>query len=438
MNGLRVLLVFVIGLMPFGAHAVNVQRVISPGGIEAWLVQDHANPLVAMNFEFAGGSALDPQGKSGLANLAASTMDEGAENLDSQAFQQRLKDHSIQLSFSANLDHFSGQFKTLKRHEDEAFDLLRMALTKPRFDAEPVDRLKRQIVAGIRTDSENPGVVAYQALFEGFFKDHGYGRSTKGTVKSVEAINRGDLKQFVKNRIARQNLKIGVVGDVTPKRLGKLLDKTFLALPLAPDGSLVSDAHVAAQGRLTVIEKDVVQSSIVFGHAGPKRNDLDFYAVLVLNHILGGGSFTSRLYGEVREKRGLAYSVGTSLYPLMQAGMIVGTAGTENARVGETIDIIRSEWKRLVDGDLSQEELSNAKTYLTGSFPLTFTSTDAIASVLVAMQTHDLGIDYLDKRDDYIDHVTLKAVRRAAQKHLNADKLDIVVVGKPQGVVSKP
>jgi len=438
MNALKYLLVIFVSVMPFAADAVDVERVVSPGGIEAWLVQDHANPLVSMQFEFAGGAALDPKGKNGLANLAASTMDEGAGNLDSQAFQQRLKDQSIQLSFSASLDRFSGQFKTLKIHEDEAFNLLHSALVKPRFDAEPIDRLKRQIVSGIRSDSENPGVVAYHALFEGFFKDHGYARRTKGTVKSVEAINRGDLKQFVKTRIARQNLKIGVVGDITPARLAELLDKTFLALPLTPGPAQTMDIKADAHGRLVVIDKDVVQSTIAFGQAGLKRKDPDFYAALVLNHILGGGSFTSRLYSEVREKRGLAYSVGTSLYPLIHSAMIVGTAGTENARVAETIDIIRAEWKRLAKGDLGQDELNNAKTYLTGSFPLKFTSTDAIAGTLVGMQTYDLGLDYLDQRNSYINHVTLKAVQRVAKKYLDADMLDIVVVGKPQGVVSKP
>jgi len=432
------LLVLGVGALPLTAYAVDVERVISPGGIEAWLVQDHANPLVSMRFSFAGGAELDPQGKGGLANLAASTMDEGAGELDSQAFQQRLADQSIALRFSAGRDSFGGQFKTLKEHEDEAFELLRKALLVPRFDDEPVARLKSQIQSGIRRGSENPSVVAANALFKGFFGDHGYAHDTKGTTKSVAAITQADLKNFVKTHIARRNLKIGVVGDITPKHLAEMLDKTFAALPLNPDISPVVDVKVQAKGRLTVIEKNVVQSTIMFGHGGLKRNDPDFYVALVMNHILGGGSFTSRLYSEVREKRGLAYSVGTSLAPLKHAGLLIGSAGTENARVGETINIIRAEWKRLSEGDLSQQELNDAKTYITGSFPLRFTSTSAIAGVLVAMQNNDLGIDYLDKRNAYISAITLNDVKRVAAQILKPDTLDIVVVGKPQGLVSKP
>lgn len=424
--------------LPFGAHAVEVTRVVSPNGIEAWLVEDHANPLVAMKFAFAGGTELDPPGKSGLANLAASTMDEGAGEWDSQAFQQRLTDNSIELRFKAGLDTFGGNLKTLRATEDMAFDMLRLALSAPRFDEEPVARLKSQIQAGIRRDSEDPGAVAFEALFKGLFPGHGYAQRSDGIESTVAAVTRDDLRTFVTTRLARNNLKIGVVGDITPDRLGALLDRTFGSLPATSQGTPAPDVAPKASGRLVVIEKDLVQSSIVFGHAGPKRDDPDYYVTFVLNHILGGGSFTSRLYNEVREKRGLAYSVGTSVYSLDHAGLIVGSAGTENARVGDTIAIIRDEWRRMASGDLSAEELDHAKTYITGSFPLTFTSTDKIASVLVGMQINNLGIDYLDKRNAYIEAVTLDEVKRVAGQVLKADALDIVVVGKPQGVTPIP
>lgn len=429
--------VLLLGL-PFNAHAVDVTRVVSPGGIEAWLVEDHANPLLSMQFAFAGGTELDPPGKAGLANLAASTMDEGAGELDSQAFQQRLTDNTIHLRFSAGLDEFGGNLETLTETEDMAFDMLRLALTEPRFDDEPVARLKSQIQAGIRRDGEDPDTVAFEELFKGFFAGHGYALRSEGSEESVAAITSADLRTFVATRLARGNLKIGVVGDITPERLGRLLDHAFGQLPLEPQMKLTADVAPKATGRLRVIEKDLVQSTIVFGHAGFKRDDADYYVALIMNHILGGGSFTSRLYEEVREKRGLAYSVGSSLYPLDRAGLMVGSAGTENARVGETVKIIRDEWRRMAGGDLTDDELDRAKTNVTGSFPLTFTSTDRIAGVLVAMQTNDLGIDYLDKRNTYIEAVTLDDVKRVAAKALQADKLDIIVVGKPVGVTPTP
>lgn len=423
---------------PLTAHAVEVTRVVSSGGIEAWLVEDHANPLVSMHFAFEGGSELDPVDKAGLANLAASTMDEGAGDLDSQTFQQRLSDNAIQLRFKAGIDTFSGHVKALTETSDMAFGLLRQAMTQPRFDVEPVERLKSQIQAGIRRDSEAPGTIAYDTLFEGLFPGHGYAQNSDGTEETVAAITTDDLNAFVRTRLSRDHLKIGVVGDISPDRLGALLDSTFGPLSAEASGARASDVKPKPTGRVRVIEKDIVQSTIVFGHQGPKRDDPDYYAVLIMNHILGGGGFTSRLYEEVREKRGLAYSVGTSLYPLDHAGLIVGNAGTENARVAETIAIIRDEWRRMASGDVDAQTLGDAKTYVTGSFPLTFTSTSKIARVLVAMQMNGLGIDYLDRRNAYIDAVTLEDVKRVASQYLAADQLDIVVVGKPVGVVSTP
>lgn len=436
---MKKLALFLIAVfLPLNAWAVDVERVVSSGGIEAWLVRDHSNPVVSMRFAFEGGSELDPADKAGLANLAASTMDEGAGDIDSQTFQQVLADQSITLRFTAGYDRFSGQVKTLTENLDQSMDLLRLAMTEPRFDAEPVARLKSQIIAGIKSDSENPGKLAYNALYRTFFPDHGYARDSDGTVESVEAITHDDLRHFVKTRLARSNLIIGVVGDVTPERLGPLLDNTFGPLPETPATQRAADTSANATGRLEIIDRAIPQSTIVFGHGGLKRDHPDYYAALVMNHILGGGSFTSRLYDEVREKRGLAYSVGTGLYPMDHAGVLIGSAATENARVSETIDVIRAEWARMAAGDLSEEELENAKTYVTGSFPLTFTSTGAIARVLVAMQINELGIDYLDKRNEYIGSVTLDDVKRVAAQYLRPDALDIVVVGKPAGIVPRP
>ncbi len=425
-------------LTPFSAQAVEVERVVSPGGIEAWLVQDHTNRVIAMRFAFDGGAAQDPAQKAGLSNLAADTMDEGAGKLDSKSFQQRLADQAIELGFDAGLDHFSGVVKTRTKTSAQAFELLRLALTQPRFDAEPLARIKSQILVGIRNDSENPQKLAYSELFKGFYPAHGYARHSDGTQETVKAITADDLAMFVKTRLGRDTLHIGVVGDITPKRLAKVLDETFGALPKKSQRDTQADIKAHATGRLKVIDKALAQSFIAFAQRGPKRNDPDFYAALVMNYILGGGSFTSHLYTEVREKRSLAYSVGSSLYPLKLSGLIVGSAGTRNARVADTVKIIRQVWKRMAAGDVTAKEVRGAKTYLTGSFPLRFTSDDAVARVLVAMQVNDLGLKYLDTRSALIDKVSVADVKRVAAKYLNEKKLDIVVVGRPKGVVSTP
>ncbi|MBF0248164.1 MAG: insulinase family protein [Alphaproteobacteria bacterium] len=438
MSVVRILILFLAVLLPLRAGAVDVQRVTSPGGIEAWLVEDHSNPVVALRLAFLGGSELDPADRQGLANLAASTIDEGAGDLDSRAFQQILADEAITLRFDAGRDVFAGRVYALTETFGGAMNLLRLALTQPRFDAEPVERIRSQILSNIRSDGEDPDTVAFDALLAGLFPGHGYARRADGTEDTVKALTREDLHAFVRSRFARSNLRIGVSGDVTPERLAELLDKTFGGLPERPSVKPLLDIEPQATGRLRVIDMDVTQSALVMGHGAMKRDHPDYYAALVMNHVLGGGSFTSRLYDEVREKRGLAYSVGSSLYPLDAAGLIVASAGTENARVAETLTIIHEQWARMAAGEVTEQELRDAKTYLTGSFALHLTSTDAVATMLRAMQLSHLDIDYLDKRNGYIDAVTLDDVKRVAKAYLAPDKLDVVVVGRPEGVTERP
>lgn len=429
---LLVFLAFLLFTLP--AQAVEVQRVVSKGGIEAWLVEDHTNPMLALRFAFRGGAGLDPKGKEGLTTLAASTMDEGAENLDSRAFQTRLEELALTLRFEAGRDGFHGRVKTLAKHRDEAFRLLRLALTQPRFDDEPVERIRAQIQARLRRESTDPDEVASKALFAALFPGHAYARPVDGTEESLSTVTRDDLRAFVTRRIARDNLVIGVVGDVTPAQLAILLDETFGSLPTKASSWALPDTTAPAKGATIVRDLDVAQSSIRFAQRGPLRKDPDFYTAFVLNHILGGGSFNSRLYQEVREERGLAYSVGSYLYPFDHAGLWLGSAGTANARVGETLSVVTAEWSLMAEKGIGATELEDAKRYLTGSFPLRFSSSDRIARTLVAMQLDDLGVDYLDKRNGYIEAVTLEQVNALAKDLLDPARLTWVVVGKPDGI----
>lgn len=428
--------VFVLYAAP--AKATQIERVVSPGGIEAWLVEDHLNPIVSLHLAFRGGSALDPKGKEGLANMVSTLLDEGAGDLDSKAFQQTLGDNSITLRFSAARDSFGARVQTLTEYRDLAFDLLRQAMTQPRFDAEPVSRLRAQLLANLRHESEDADAIAGKTLMKALYPDHPYGRPTGGTPDSVAAIQIADMRAFVKERLALDTLAIGVVGDITAKELAPLLDKTFGALPAKAAPWKVAEVAPKTAGRTIVIEKPLKQSNILFADRGLMRKDPDFYAAYVMNHILGGGGFTSRLYTEVREKRGLAYSVYTYLHPMDRSAIYAGGAGTANARVAETLKVVRDEWDKLAKDGVTEAELTAAKQYLTGSFPLRFTATERIASILVGMQTEDLGIDYLDKRNSYIEAVSLGDIRRVARKLLHPDDLTIVVVGEPKDVKPTP
>lgn len=418
------------------AAAVNVERVVSRSGIEAWLVRDSRNPIISMRFAFRGGSALDPADKQGLANMTAALLDEGAGDLDSQAFQKILEDLSISLQFDAGHDTFNGRLKTIVENKDEAFRLLALSMTAPRFDEDAVLRIRSQILAQLRRASEDPDSLAGERLFQMLFPAHPYGRRARGTTESVEKIAVEDLRGFVRGRLGRDNLRIGVVGDITPETLAPLLDSTFGGLPAKAAAWDVPDVRPQGAGKTVVIRKPIPQSVISFAGEGLARKDRDFYAATVMNHMLGGGGFTSRLYNEVREKRGLAYSVGTSLHPLDRAALLLGGAGTANAQAAETIRIVREEWSRFAEKGVTEEDLADAKAYLTGSFPLRFTASDHIASTLVGMQLDDLGIDYLERRNGLIDAVTRDDVNRVARTYLDGKALVFVVVGSPAGVES--
>lgn len=428
-------------LAAMSAHAparadIDIQSVTSPGGITAWLVEDSTIPLIAMNFSFAGGAAVDPDDKAGLANFLSGMLDEGAGDLDSEDFQMRMDELSIRMSFRAQRDHFRGSLQTLSQTRDEAFDLLKLALTAPRFDTEPLERVRGQILLGIRQDEEDPGEIANRAWMHTLFNDHPYGRPTTGTADTVRAIQADDLEDLRLRLFARQRLLIAVVGDIDAETLKRLLDDTFGGLPAEADIPEVPEATPVQGPLVEVIERNIPQSVIRFGHHGIKRNDPDFIPAFIVNSILGGGGFGSRLMQEVREKRGLVYSVFSTLQPMQRAGLVFGGAATMNERAAETIAVVHNELKRMAKEGPTEAELEEARTYLTGSYPLNFDSNSKIANQLLAIQQDELGIDYVNRRNDLINAVTLADVRRVAQQLIDAEALIFTVVGQPQGVAT--
>jgi zinc protease len=414
------------------ASAADVQEVVGKSGVRAYLVRDPKLPFLSMSFQFRAGAAYDPEGKDGLANMLAGLLDEGAGERDSGAFQAALENNAIRLSFDADRDSITGSLKTLNEHRPLAFELLRDALMAPRFDAEPVERIRSRIVADLRRRESDPSYVASRTWFAAAFPDHAYGRPTRGTIDSVQAIGVEDLQALVRDRFARSNLSIGVAGDITPEDLATILDATFGELPQTPELREVEPVEPRV-GATEVVRMAVPQSVVTFGHGGIARHDPDYYAAYVVNYILGGGGFSSRLMQEVREVRGLAYSVYSHLYDTDYAPLWLGGVATGNELVGQSIEIIKAELEKLRQGAISEEDLANAKTYLTGSFPLRLTSNDQIARMLLGMMVHDLGLDYLDRRNDYIDAVTLEDAKRVAGRLL-APELLVSVVGQPVGL----
>ncbi len=428
------LLVFAFALR---AEAVEIKEVVSPGGIKAWLVEQHSIPLIAVSYEFAGGVSADPPGKGGLAYLASGLMNEGAGDLDALAFQKALDERAIRMSFDADRDQFSGAMATLTEEKAEAFRLLGLALSQPRFDADAVERVRDQVRSIQRSEDDQPRSIAAKAWMKAAFPGHPYASNTTGTPETLSGLTAADLHAYVKDNLSRDRLIVGVVGDITPAELGPLLDKTFGALPAKGAALNVPDVTLA-QAKTQVIERKVPQSVAVFGMPGIKRDDPDWYAAMVVNQIFGSGGFSSRLMEEVRRKRGLTYGVYTYLQPYTHAGLVLGSVATVNARMGESKQVIESEIARMADSGATEAELADAKTFLTGSYALNFDTSGAIAGQLVGIQRYGFDRDYIDKRNAYIEAVTLADVNRVAKRLLDPSRLFWVIVGEPGGLDSKP
>ena len=416
------------------ASPTKVKSLVSPGGIEAWHVASDVVPLIAVAFIFEGGAAHDPEGKPGVAQMLARLLDEGAGEYNSDAFQERLAARAIELSFNAGNDAIGGSLKTLVKHADEAFELLRLALAEPRFDQDAIERVRAQTIAGLRYQQNDPGVMATRRFFEEGFAGHPYGRPTSGTPESVAAITRDDLVAMHRAIISRGHVKIAVVGAIDSEHLSRLLDKVFASLPEAKTLPAVEPVTLNKVGSRFVVDLDVPQSVIRFGTQGIAWRDPGFIPAYVLNHILGGGAFTSRLFQEVREKRGLAYSVGTSLVSYRQAAMTWGYTATKNERVGECLQVIADEMARLKSDGPSDEELQKAKDYLTGSYALGFDTSTKIAHNLVQISFEGLGIDYIGHRNALVNAVTQADIRSAAERILGDGQMLTVIAGRPTGL----
>ena len=419
------------------AQAMKIQEVKSPGGITAWLVEEHSVPLIAMRFAFEGGSCQDTEGKEGLANFLSAMLDEGAGDLTAKQFQERMEEIAMRMSYDDGRDSFYGSFETLTENRDKAIALLSLALNKPRFDADAVDRIRNQLLAGLAYAARDPDRVASEKWAANAFAGHPYGRPANGTPESLGRITRDELVAFHARTFAKDNLRVVVVGDIDAVTLGVVLDKVFGPLPAKATLTPVAPTTAKAKERQQVIEMAVPQSVARFGLPAMPRRDKDFMPAFVLNQILGGSGMSSRLWEEVREKRGLAYSVYTMVQPLRHASVFTGGVATKNEEIGQSLDVIRAELKRIATDGPTERELANAKSFLTGSFALRFDSNAKIANQLLWILQESLGRDYVERRNAEIDAVTLEQVKSVAKRLFEGDELIVTIVGKPKGLAPR-
>jgi len=416
------------------SRAEHVQKVITPGGLTAWLVESYAVPLVALEFALRGGASQDPVDKPGVATLLAGMLDEGAGPFDARGFHRAIEDQAIHLGFGADRDSLSGHLQTLSRNMDKAFELLKLALTQARLDAHDVARVRSQLVAELKRDANDPDAMAARAFREAAFPNHPYGRPVCGELTTIDTLVREDIIALRERLFSSKDLKIAVVGAIDASTLSTMLDDVFGAFAKTNDLIAIPPIRVNNVGVRKITDVDVPQSTIRFGRPGVTKHDPDYFAVVVANHILGGGTFTARLFHEVREKRGMAYSVYSQLNEYDQCPMLIGAAATKNERAGEALKIIEEEVRRFADHGPTEDELDKAKKYLIGSYALRFDTSTKIASQLVNLQLDGFDAAYLDTRNDRIAAVTLTDCQRAAKKLLGDGGLLVSVAGQPEGL----
>ncbi len=412
---------------------IDIVPVTSPGGIHAWLVQDTSIPFVSLEMRFRGGASLDPVGKEGAAYLATGLLEEGAADMDAQAFATRTEELAASFEFDVYTDTASVSARFLTENRDAAIAHLRAALIEPRFDDVAIERVRNQILSILSSNAKDPQDIANATLDTQVFPDHPYGQQREGTPETVAALTRDDLIAAHQRLMTRDNVYVGAAGDISPEELGVLLDTLLGDLP-ASGVPLPPVIAPVLSGDITVVDWDTPQSVVMFAQPGLQQSDPDFIPAYILNQILGGSGFSTRLMSEVREKRGLTYGIGSFMAVYDRSELLMGQFSSDNGKVAEAIGLVKDIWADVAANGVTQAELDEAKTYLTGAYPLRFDGNGPIANILVGMQISGLGLDYIPQRNDLVNAVTLDEINRVAKSLLQPDKLTFVVVGQPAGL----
>lgn len=428
---------FAILLPGLACADIPIKEVKSPGGLTAWLVEDHNIPFTALEIRFRGGTSLDDPGKRGAIYLMSGLIEEGAGDLDSKGFAEARDSLAASFSFAASTDTFSVSARFLSENRDEAVDLLALALNKPRFDENAVIRVREQVLSGLRSNLRDPSSIASQTFDQLAYGEHPYGSTGRGTLASVAALSRDDIVQAWKTALARENVYISAAGDITAEELGLIIDRVLGGLP-ETGAPLPGAAPWLLPPGVSVIDFPSPQSVVVFGQSGISQKDPDFFAAFILNEVMGGGRFSARLMTEVRDKRGLTYGIGTYLVGMDHSDSYLGQFQASNDKVAEAISVIRAQWAKIATEGISEKELTDAKTYLTGAYPLRFDGNAPIASILVGMQMQGMPIDYPNTRNAKIEAVTMEDVKRVAARLYQPEALRFVVVGQPVDVTPSP
>lgn len=412
---------------PFNAE---VKEIVSPKyGLKAYLLEDHTNPIISISFAFKNaGYAADNEDEQGTAVMASAQLTEGAAERDSQAFKEILENNAIGMSFSAGKDDFNGSLLTTKANRGMAYDLLKDVLSKPRFDAVDIERNKLQMLEALKRQKELPESVLGLEFMKDLYGNHPYGRNPLGEEEHIRRLNADKLKNFVQNNLSRNNLIVGVAGDITAIEAKNMLDDVFGVLPENGKVNFIREAKIDFNGRKREFKLASGQNVVMKAAPGVNRSDEDFYPLFVANYVLGGSGLNSKLSQEIREKHGLTYGVYSYLSLDDKSPLLLASFSTTADKFGKADRLFDEVWAGFGKKGISKAELENAKEYLTASYNLRFASIQSISDILTAMQKYNLGLDFLKKRNSYVEQVKLEDVNRAAGKYFN-DKLVSFAVG---------
>ncbi len=412
------------------AH-LKIQEVVSSQGIKAWLVQDETTPVIAMNFSFEVGGAQDPNDKMGLAALTSQMLMHGAGALNSHDFSQKLQEIASVISFNVTLSHFQGSVKTTKTNADEAFHLLKLTLTAPLFSAHEFNKVVNTHSSELANNEKQPTKIALNHLRKQIFGDsHPYARLAEGSLNSLKKINLDDLKKFMKS-LSQNTLKIGVCGNITAQELKQVLDEVFSSLPQESILPQILPAPFPLEGKVTTIKLNQPQSIGLFAQAALPFDHPDYLKLSIANEALGHSS-VSRLMNEVREKRGYAYHVSTNITQEPLASLLIGSVGSQNTRIVESLSLIKEEWKHIRDHGLTKEEFKDAVSHILGAYTLNFMSSPQISELLLIYQEVKAPITYMQNRENLINSITLEQVNQFSKDFFTPEKLQVVIVGNPE------
>ncbi len=427
-------IIFIIAIFfSFPTFAATVQEVKTAAGFTAWLVEEHSQPLISVSIAFRdSGVAYDAEAENGRVAMVSELLSEGVGDMDAKAFSLALENSAVRLNFSADYDNFYASLESLSENKEKAFAYLGLALTNPRFDDSAVERVKSRTLAAIKEQQEKPAYRLGRAWQAQLFGKHAYSYPELGTQEIVQKLTAKDFRRFTSNYLSRENIIISVVGDITAAELSVLLDKNLEKLPAKYNSEIkISDIAIPDAVKQIVVDQDIPQTMVRFALKGLKRDDPEFITGFVLNYMLGGSVFGSRLGSEIREKRGLAYSVSSALTPMRHAAIWQGSFATRNEKVGEAVAVLKNTIKEFAENGVSEKELEDAKKFLTGSFIVGLDSNGSIVNFITMMQLQNLGIDYIERRNNLIRATTRQQINQLAKRLIDVNKLQIVMVGKP-------